>query len=259
MADKIYELYKANQGNSLSSDYIQEAFCLMMDSLDDLEPFISDFRVISTDSKRLGEYSIGDRWIKINKKRIENSDMNPNMLALEVIRHEIEHAKHLKSLLDGKEDIESTVISYSLRPLAMRLGIDRFPNLDRVDPLFLQLSIKENYMIDPGERLAEIKAWKYIVNLLKNQRTSDDLLRARSMLYYSYIRGYQDNRYYLDAPTMSFLSKTGMHYLNYWLKNRIDKKDYSFTTRITYGLPITYPEYDQKVLQKVKLRKKINT
>ncbi len=141
----------------------------------------------------------------------------------------------------------------------MEHKIDKIPNLDHLSDFFLRINTKANYETDPGERLAEIKAWKYMVNLLKNQRTSDDLLKARTMLYASYIRGYKDNRYYLDPPTYEFLLKTGMFYPFNWLKNRVEKKDYSFETRITYGLPITKEEYDEKVLQKVKLKRKNKT
>ena len=41
----------------------------------------------------------------------------------------------------------------------------------------------------------------------------------------------------------------------YWLKNRIEDKDYCFQTRLMYGLPLTTEEYQEKTLQKVKLKK----
>ena len=41
----------------------------------------------------------------------------------------------------------------------------------------------------------------------------------------------------------------------YWLKNRIEDKDYCFQTRLMYGLPLTAEEYQEKTLQKVKLKK----
>ena len=112
--------------------------------------------------------------------------------------------------------------------------------------------------VDPEERLSEIKAWKYLVNLLKNQRTTPDLLTARSNLYYAYVRGYKDNGYYIDAPTYQYLLKMGMYHQYYLFKRRVEEeKDYSFETRLTYGLPLnSSTEYDKKILEKVRLRKR---
>lgn len=256
MANKVYSYYQEQKHQELDKRFIYDIFDEMMGAEPELMPFIDDFRIVEAPTSSLGSYSNENRCIKINRKLIEEQPVNSHFLAIEVVRHELEHARNLKNLYAGKDDIESLVISYALRSYAMQNGMNRHFNIDRLDPFFLGINTKANYETDPGERLAEIKAWKYMVNLLKNQRTSDDLLKARTMLYYSYIRGYKDNRYYMDAPTYEFLLKTGMHHEYYWLKNRVAKKDYSFDTRITYGLPITYPEHEDKVLKKVLLQKR---
>jgi len=256
MSKPLYEKFMEEKNTSLTKRYIEDSFDLMIRDEEHLVPFIKDFRVVKEESSSLGTYSNDDRVIKINQESIEKTKGNKQLTALEVIRHEMEHARALKTLLEGKDDIESLIISYSLRDYAILHGIDRLPNLDNINWTYLRFDKKMNYNIDPGERLAEIKAWKYLVNFLKNQRRTDDLLTARSNLYYSYIRGYLNNRYYLDAPTYEYLRKTGMLHNYHWLKNRVDKKDYSFETRITYGLPITYQEHDEKVLKKVLLKKR---
>lgn len=256
MSDKVYELYKEHEGYPLEESYLYKAFDLMIDKEEDLIPYIEDFRVSDFSDKLLGAYSLEDRYIKINKKLIENQVVNPRLYALHVIRHEMEHARNLKTLYEGRKDIESTIIYYSLMYYALEHGIEYSPNLDNLYSRFLAFNTRLNYETDPGERLADIKASKYMVNLLKNQRDSDDLLIARGMLYYAYTRGYKDNRYYIDSPTYEFLLKTGMYHYHYWLKNRVDKNDYSFDTRITYGLPITNKEYNKDVIHKVKLHKK---
>ena len=125
-----------------------------------------------------------------------------------------------------------------------------------MNPSLLHYDIIQNYETNPGERLAEIRAWKFLVQLLKNQRISTDLLISRTCLYYSYIRGYHDNRYYLECPTYQFLMNTKMFYEYYWLNQKIKNKDYCFETRLMYGLPITEKEYQEKILQKVKLQRK---
>ena len=251
MSDKVYELYKENE---LDNKFIEDAFNLMLEKDKELVPYITDFRVIDNPNAPISSYSNEDRWIKVNKKIIEDLPIESKILALKTIRKELEHARSLKSLYDGHCDIESLINYYSLRSYAIKNGMDS--NIERLNPTFLEIDAKINFLVNPAERLVEIKAWKYMVNLLKNQRTTDDLLCARTMLYHSYTRGYQDNRYYLDAPTMTFLLKSGMFFQYNLLKNRIDKKDYSFDTRLTYGLPLTYPEYEDDILKKVKLRKR---
>ena len=46
-----------------------------------------------------------------------------------------------------------------------------------------------------------------------------------------------------------------MLYEHRYLIDRINQKNYSFDTRILYGLPVRREEYDEKILQKVKLPK----
>lgn len=256
MSDKMYELYQEYKGDSLTDEFIDQAFDIMMRDELDLIPYIQDFKIRKFSDKLLGVYSNEDRSIHINREAIARQKINPQLLALHVLRHELEHARNLKTLYEGKKDLESTLIYYSLRAYAMEHGIDYEPNLDNLNETFLAFSTKLCYETDPGERIADIKACKYIVNLLKNQRDSNELLIARGMLYYAYTRGYKDNGFYLDPPAYEFLLKTGMFHDHYWLKNRVEKKDYCYDTRITYGLPVTYSEYDKGVINKVKLYKK---
>ena len=254
----LYKLYKEQKRKELSNQFIEDAFQEMIQKEQDLLPYITGFEICEKEGNLLGGYSNYQRRIEIHKKTIESqiSKVNTNLLALEVIRHEMEHARNLKILEEDKKDIESLVIKYSLKDYAIEKGLD-FPSFYTPFELWmLPYRIKESYEVNPGERLAEIKANKYLVNLLKNERRSEDLLHARSMLYYSFIRGYKDNRYYLDAPTYQFLLKTDMLHELKWLINRVNKNDYSFETRITYGLPITCKEYQTDVLQKVKLKRK---
>ena len=191
MSDKMYELYKEYKDSPLDNNFINKAFDIMLDKEPDLIPYIEDFIINNESKKSLGSYSNEEKIIRINKELIEEQPFNHQLFALNVIRHELEHARNLKSLYDGKEDIESMIVYYSLRSYAMKNDIDRYPNLDHLDKAFLDIGTKIYYELDPGERLADIKACKYIVNLIKNQRTSTDLLLARGMLYYAYQRGYQ--------------------------------------------------------------------
>lgn len=254
--DSLYEWYIKNRDSKIDDNHLEELFDVMIGKDKKLMDYIDEFRVVEESGLHLGRYSNYFKIITINLSRLAKINEKEQILyAIEAIRHEMEHAKNLKVLKEGKDDIESLIVNYSLKDFAIENNLDWHYNADQLDAWYLRGKIKENYKTDPGERLTEIKAWKYMVNLLKNQRRSDDLLLARKNLYYSYLRGYQDNRYYLESPTYDFLLKTGMLREFYWLRGRVDKKDYSFDTRLLYGLPLTTKEYENDTLQKVKLKK----
>ncbi len=254
MRKPLYELYMREKNTPLTDQFIEESFHLMIEEEPDIKPFITDFRIEDSKYNNLGYYSNDDQVIKIYKNNIISTNNN-QLLALKAIRNEIEHARNLKILQEGKKDIESLVVYYSLRDYAMREGINTFPNLDNLYELLFKIEKNNNKEIDPGERLANIKAWKYLVNFLKSQRYSNDLSFVRGNLHDAYIRGYYNNTNYQDAPTYEFLFNTGMHQDLFYLKERVKRKDYSFATRITYGLPITYTEYKDESLRKVLLKK----
>ena len=257
MNKKLYALLKSYEDKELDDNFINEAFELMIKNLN-INDYISDFS-IDNNSIQLGSYSNMDKKIKINKDHIMECNhvvKNKKLLTLEVIRHELEHAKQLKKLYNWQKDIESSIIDYSLRSYKLIEGLVIPFDQIEYEPNFLELKKKQNYTIDPGERLAEINSWKYIINLIKNQNHTDDLLQSRTMLYKSFIRGYKDNGYYLDPPTYEFLLKLGLYRDLYLLKQTVDQQKYCFNTRLTYGLPLTYDEYNNDILKKVKLKRK---
>ncbi len=256
--DPIYALYKEYKDKPLDDYFIESAFQRMMEKETELVPYINGFKIESLTKSTLGGYNPVTKIVTIDKSNIEESTTKREQViqTLEVLKHEIEHARNMKKYAEGKEDIESTVIRYALKDYEIMQRIQSKNRIDTLEFLSLCHHIKENYNRNPSERLARIKAWKYVVNLLKNQRRTPDLLVARTNLFYAYARGYEDNRYYLDAPTIQFLLNTRQFEDLYRLRKRIDSKDYSFETRITYGLPITSQEYDKTILQKVKLQKK---
>lgn len=255
MKIKLYDWYMWHKEEKPTKDYLNQSFEFMLNKEKDLSSYISDFQIVEEEGVFLGTYSNETKVICINQRELEKLPSS-SLYALQCIRHEMEHARNLQILENRHQDIETQVINYALKDYVLRHHLDWHPNLDNLDPFYLRYNIINNYETNPGERLAEIRSWKYIVNLLKNQRTSIDLLLARKALYYSYIRGYENNRYYLESPTYQFLLNTQMFHEYYWLDKRVKRKDYNFETRITYGLPITEKEYNEKVLQKVKLQKK---
>lgn len=259
MENDIYDLYLSYQDREIDDKFINKVFDCLMKQEQNLWPYIKDFVITNEKDSSLGSYSNENKTVCINRKGINEYGIAPsNILGIQVIKHELEHARNLKKLEQKKDDIESKVILYSLRNYAIEKGID-FVDMDPIDLLMLMVNISTNYETNPGERIAEIKSWKYMMHLLKNQKGSDDLLTAKVMLYYSYIRGYKDNRYYLDCPTYSFLLETKQLRDLRLLKQRIDESDYSLNTRLLCGLPITYKEYNEETFKKAKIRKKLIT
>ena len=260
----LYSLLMSYQGKELDDNFVNAAYELMMENEESLDEFITDFKVVNDNDYRLGAYSTDTRVIQINRENIASTspDYVPNkkILALQVIRKMMEHARNIQRLHECRDDIESTVIRYSLRSYALEHGLDKWDPFDKVDFVSLTYGGRklEYRNLDPEERLVDIRSWKYLVNLLKNQRRTSDLLSARSNLYYSYVRGYNDNGFYIDAPTYQYLLKMGMYHQYYLFKRRVEEeKKYSFETRATYGLPLkNESEFDAKILEKVRLQRK---
>lgn len=255
MKDKIYRLYQENKNKEIDQNFLYKVLEEMLFKEKELIPYVKDCLVVEEKEPHLGNYSCTQKNITLNLEKI-NKSPKANILGIETVRHELEHARNMMILEKGHRDIESLIINYSLKDYALKNDLDIFHNINQLNILSLQHAIKNNYSIDPGERLVEIKAWRYMVNLLKNQRRSEDLLISRSYLMYSYMRGYQENDYYREIPTYQFLLNTRMFYELYWLEKQVKEKDYCLNTRLTYGLPITEEEYDKLIPQKVKLRKR---
>ena len=256
MNSELYKLLMQYNNKEIDDNFIYKAFDIMM-KYETLNNYINDFDIVKEESDLLGAYYNEEHLIEINKTNIieDKSIKNKKILALQVLRHELEHARNLQRLYEKNLDIETRVIRYSLREYAINHNLYYGSCLDKIESSIFKFKKRMLYNIDPAERLADIKAWKFIVNLIKNQRHTEDLLNARSMLYYSYIRGYKSNGYYLEPPTYEYLLQLGLYHELYLLKKDFNKYNYSFNTRLLYGLPISNQEYDYNILKKVKLKK----
>lgn len=249
----MYELYNYYKDKPVKKEYLEKAFNQILDEEPELIPYVEDLCVVDNEIKDLGTYTNQSKIVTIDKGLINDHSEYPSLTALGVLRHELEHARNMKTIHEGRKDIETTVLSYALRDYELLNHINNRGKMDTFDIFMLHCRIKGNYETDPGERIAEIKAWKYMVNLLKNKNKTQDLLQARTMLYFAYIRGYKNN-YYLESPTYNFLLETRLLEDFYHLRKRINEEDYCFDTRLMYGLPLTQKEYDKKILQKVRLQ-----
>lgn len=258
MYKEIYKLWKENKGQELSDDFIEIAFNIISEHYG-LYFYAKDLEIGDTRGS-LGEYDKENRVVIINKDNILRAgpknglqmNIDKKLLTLEVLRHELEHAKHLQKLYEQKNDIESRILGYSLRNYALNHGLATPKSFYELDSYFLMEKKQDNYGIDPAERLAEVRGWKFIINLIKNSRTSEDLIYARNMLYYSYMKGYIRNGFYRN-PTYDFLINMGMTDEYKELDKLVGESHYSFDTRLTYGLPLTRGEFVESVKKKVKL------
>ena len=107
MSDRVYELYQYNVGEELTESFLQDAFDELLAQEPELKDYAQDFRV-GYASKDLGNYVFEDRLIKVSKPLIiKKCPQNPHLLGIEVIRHELEHARDLQTLEQRRKDIES--------------------------------------------------------------------------------------------------------------------------------------------------------
>lgn len=256
MQKELYKIIKEYQEKTITEDLIKTIFDIMISGDKGLEEYAKGLE-FATNIDAVGDYNSDTGIIRIDLNTLLELPLVDSfklIYVIKVLRHEIEHAKNLQKLYEGRNDIESMVIKYSLIVYIIKNHLKSDLFIAERDPYLLYDVSSHNYEIDPGERIAEIKAHKFIISLLKNQRNSKELQAIRAMLYRAYINGYNDNGYYLDAPTYMYLLKMQMYHEFMSLKMTVDNSGYSLDTRIMCGLPITYQERDEVLIRKLHLK-----
>ena len=257
MADNLYKLLIDDYPDYVDDDFFKDAFAMMMEKEKGLEKYAKDIKVSDDNRESLADYNNVNGLITIYINSImcdKGAVLNKRILGLECLRHEIEHARSVQRLHELREDIESLLLRCSLRDYARDHGIDILRNLDKFDEdsYWFHKVEKETYLVDPDERLAEIRGWKFMLSLLrKHNGETKDIANVLSMLTKSYRRGYKSNGVYLEAPSYEFVLRMGMYHQYYLLHKQVNEKQYVFDTRVTLGLPITMQEYNQGIAKKV--------
>ena len=260
MYKELYSL--VTQKDELDESFVYDAFDILMEDNDDLYDYIRDFRIDDSITD-LANYNLDRRLISISPQNISSQtqgiceNYNKRMLAISSIVHEMEHAKGFKKVLEGRDDIESLILRYSMIDYLIKYKLDPSISIKDEEPLYIAFWRKQYYDYNPGERLAAIRGYKFVVNMLQHHRNDPNQIPARALLLSSYARGYENNRYYIDPPTYTYLLKMRMFREYYSLVNRVRKNNYSLDTRVTYGLPLTYEEFDKELLRKVRLRRRL--
>lgn len=258
---KMYDLYMEYKDKEVDDNFIEQATQYILDKEKGLVPYVKNVNIEKDGdvTRPLGEYDNEKKEIMVNLGNIKdlhnNTLFNHQALAtLQILRHEIEHANNLKKLYEYRDTIERLLIEFSLIDFCAEhnLLMHGYYNFDNKNDLLYVGNKMVNYELDPGERIADIRAWKYMVNLLKNQRTSDELLLCREFLYNAYCRGYNNNGYYIESPTYNYLI-----YLNqipdyFYLKSRVENKDYIVDSRLFGGLPLRNSEFDSEIVKRAK-------
>lgn len=261
--NKLYKLLKEYDNILLDKKFIEKAFDYYLEEDSDLKDYVCNIKVTDNDedSNIYGNYRMPpDKLVTIYINNIINKNVysdninRKNIFALEALKHEITHAKQLKRIDEGRKNINTEVNKLSLLNYCSEKGF--FYPLPEYDMQYINFLTNENYEISPDERSAEITSWKYIVNLLKNKRRSDELLFAKTNLFYSYIRGYKDNGIYINCPTYEFLIELRLMREFKLLKKKVESNNYNLETRLKNGLPITQEEYNNEILKRLQLTKR---
>ena len=243
MKKELNELLAKWEENGPQRQFIRDAYEILLSNERDLIPYINDFQIIFFYEPRLGSFNNKKRILSINysslsDKWIEANVKNRKVLAIIVLKHELEHVRQLKNLYEGKQDLESLITSSSLKDFALESHLlkEYHPREYLWDLQYLK---KENYEIDPCERLADIRSWTFIQHILEKEARPEYPLSIKR-LDTLYQKGYQNSH----SPTYQFFENLGLLEELDHIKEE-EEKVYDDSARTLYGLP------------KVKTKKKV--
>lgn len=249
MIKELNSLVKDNLDKKVNDDFVHDAYDIIRNGNPELRDFLLGIHVddvCEEDPHTNGEYFpiTGDINVYLNTVDEFNvSNEFKHYLIIRTIEHEIEHARSVAKYMEHKNDIESIVTKHCVVQDEFSSGTGR--------PKF-----RHNlYIYDPHERIANIRSTKFIINLLKNYKDSESLDLARYLLFISYMRGYEDNGYYLEPPTYTYLRRNNMGYEEGMLSELVKNTGFSLDSRLLYGLPISYDEVPIIISDKAKVRK----
>lgn len=234
---------------------IKKIITLLIDTKK-IHEHILKINIINENNKKLASYNNYTKNIEINLlcvnnmlKNIDNSIIisdeiekifYKNLLILQIILHELEHANQEKIILnEDSQDIEQLILKLS----------------EQIDN---NIKIKL-YEICPEERLAEIKSFKDILDIInpikKQYHELSEIIKLEE--HQRLLRGYHyNNGNFIESPLISYFSKTNnitmLNNFNWYnkdfnicLSSTILK--YKLLDRLKYGLPIEIDEYTESM------------
>ncbi|MBQ6135043.1 MAG: hypothetical protein IJI60_01860 [Bacilli bacterium] len=250
MEEALKKLIEKYYDRFLTRGFIQEAFDILISYYKDLEDYISDFQLIFYYEDNLGRYDLQTRVLSVNvgnlcETIIEPSIKNRKLLSLEVLRHELEHVKQIKTLWEGEESLEKYLLTCAFQFYCLRENISK-NNKDSQYIKNLAFLKKDNYDLDPSERLAEIRAFEFVLPLLDKARDRNDLETLKKALWKQYCKGYFMRDQFLPSPTYEFLLNIGLCKECEVLQEMVEKYHYYPHTRFVYGLPMEPEEVEKE-------------
>ena len=250
MEESLKKLIDKYYDRRLTRGFIEEAFDILISHYKDLESYISDFQTIFYYEDNLGRYDLQTRVLSVNVSNlcetiIEPTIKNRKLLSLEVLRHELEHVKQIQTLWEGEESFEKYLLTCAFQFYCIQKKILN----GNQDPKYiwnLAFMKKDNYDLDPSERLAEIRAFEFVLPLLDKDRDKGDLEVLKKELWKQYCKGYFMRNQFLPPPTYEFLSKIGLDTECEILRKRVVDNHYDSRTRFIYGLPMEMEEIEKE-------------
>ncbi len=192
-----------------------------------------------------------------------------NAIVTSITLHECNHALEEK-IKQEEKSIESSIYSIS-DPNRYNQLLTKSTNKENSSIIILKseqaiTNYEQQYFNSPTERMAEIKAYQTIVNVLSgNPLETPNLLNYYQTLFnQEMLFGYvEENRRrvnpFFNGPFIEYMKNNGnlseMEMFD-WYSDDAEKcffhttRQYSFPTRLYYGLPISNKEYN-KVYQKI--------
>lgn len=193
-----------------------------------------------------------------------------NLLILESIYHEIEHAKQYKLVMSNKNNIESQILNLSFYHY-----VEEDTNKKNLQAYIKELEKQYNYQLDyyfcnPDERLAYIKStnmiYKYAKELEKNRMVIDYLNyhRLENIVDEYEVRGNNIvspiEKFFQTRIDASKKTKVNLIPFDEIIDIESLNKKCSLAQKFMYGFPISTKEYDlyNNIMKKTKTYSIIN-
>lgn len=283
MNKEIYDivLKSSSEDKLLSKSNMEDIFEIIRDE-NSLKDYCNTIKFNELKEKTLGEYRRYTKKIEVdyNKAilREYSNYFESNLMLLEIIIHELEHAKQHRIIKSDVNDkygfiekilLESCLNIYRLNEQPApwpdsdikyleNLGIER--NVDSLKKLAkLQYSL---YCYAPNERMAEINSFYQLKKMLEEYGDPENILDNIELnLNKHFIRGYKkmNDEENIIPPSYRFLTKMGFDNIIPTIEN-LEKQYFDYPQynlyKMLYGLNVDEDFLNKKLLKVKNLMKK---
>lgn len=261
----------------INGDYIDKLIEIVVNGKE-LKEYVKDYKI---DNKTIQEnniianYDASTKIINLYWKELYNylkesmeymylfteteTHLYLNLIATQIILHEIEHANQLK-IMDKENNIESRILKLcefeeksEIEALIKRGKISEVEaylyRIQKMDE-YIEKYYKY-YLYVPHERLAEIKTYQEIIDTLYviKEHAKNIIKFEESNKLASALRGYNNDSY---SPTITYLTNQDrikdLKEFDWYSDNKeetikLSKEKYNLKDRMKYGLPIDEHEH----------------